>query len=162
MLQHHLICPRPFQRGARLNACCRCGAEMDVQRVDCMKGYEFRKTNSPSRKEEPGHFLCPVQVHMQHLRAERGSWMGSMRMAGRMKRVEVIGLGELYEVSQSVQSKHLHQNPQISCRHTHKMRPVSEERSWPHRGGCISQYLIRAPIKTSACFLPELHEFEPS
>ena len=55
-LQHRIICSQPFQRGARSIASCRCGAKPDVQRVDCIKGYEHRKTNTTSRKEEPGHF----------------------------------------------------------------------------------------------------------
>ena len=41
--------------------------------------------------------------------------MDSMQKVEWMKRVEVIGLGEVYKVGQSVESKHLHQ-PQISCR----------------------------------------------
>ena len=113
-LQHRIICSQPFQRGARLNACCRCGAKTDVQRVNCMKEYEHRKRTHQVGKKNRDISLSPAQVHMQRLRAERGSRMGSMQMAGCMKRVEVIGLGELYKVGQSVQSKHRHQHPQIS------------------------------------------------
>jgi hypothetical protein len=90
---------------------------------------------------------------MLRLRAERGSWMGSMQMAGCMKRVEVIGLGELYKVGQSVQSKRRHQNPQISRRNSPQNQPSKRRSRLGRTKGCNSHRLIRALIlKTSACF----------
>ena len=77
--------------------------------------------------------------------------MDSMHKVGCMKRVGVIGLGEVYKVGQSVESKHLHQH-RVSCRNIPQDRPLNEELSWPDGAGCTSHFVIRALIKTSASF----------
>lgn len=61
-----------------------------AQRVDCIRGYEWRgEIDSSSRVGGTGfHFRA---VHMQaSLRAEGGSRMGSMQMASFLKQDEML------------------------------------------------------------------------
>ena len=65
--------------------------------MGCIRDTSTEKRTRRVGKKNRDILLSPVQVHMHRPRAEIGSWMGSMQMAGRMKRVEVIGIGGLYK-----------------------------------------------------------------